>query len=136
MQWMAPEVLRGTGAHSCAADVYSLGVVLWEIAALAHPYEGVPHARLLHLLLARRARPPMPHDAPTAYASLVRACWAEAEAERPCAGDVLVALRGMRASELEDEAARARCAARDAWWSVVGGSDGDDGVDGDCDDFA
>jgi serine/threonine protein kinase len=37
--WMAPEILRGE-KYSSAADVYSFGVILWEMMTLDIPYRG------------------------------------------------------------------------------------------------
>ena len=38
--WMAPEVLDSK-PYSLAADVYSYGIVLWEIVARETPYKGL-----------------------------------------------------------------------------------------------
>jgi serine/threonine protein kinase len=46
VQWMAPEVLASE-RYAEPADVYSYGIVLWEIATRRCPYEG-------ELLLTRR----------------------------------------------------------------------------------
>jgi serine/threonine protein kinase len=37
-QYMAPEVIQGTD-YSLKADVFSFGVVLWEILARLPPYQ-------------------------------------------------------------------------------------------------
>ena len=37
--WMAPEILR-CEKYSSAADVYSFGVILWEMLSLDIPYKG------------------------------------------------------------------------------------------------
>ncbi len=39
MHWMAPEVLRGE-AYSEDADVYSFGVIVWEMLTGEIPYMG------------------------------------------------------------------------------------------------
>jgi serine/threonine protein kinase len=38
--WMAPELLQG-GEVTPKADVFSFGVILWEMLARKHPYEGL-----------------------------------------------------------------------------------------------
>ena len=42
--WMAPEILRGE-KYSSAADVYSFGVILWEMLTSDIPFRGrsIPH---------------------------------------------------------------------------------------------
>lgn len=43
IRWMAPESLRD-GVFDVRSDVWSYGVVLWEIASLAEqPYQGLQH---------------------------------------------------------------------------------------------
>ena len=37
--WMAPEILRGE-KYTSAADVYSFGVILWEMLTLDIPFKG------------------------------------------------------------------------------------------------
>jgi len=39
-QWMAPEVIRGE-QYSETMDVWSFGVVLWEMVTAQLPYDGL-----------------------------------------------------------------------------------------------
>lgn len=47
MTHMAPEILI-KGHVSKAADVYALGIVLWELYTGKHVFKGVPRALLGH----------------------------------------------------------------------------------------
>ena len=49
---MAPEIIRGD-AYDESVDVFSFGIVLWELLALAHPYAGVPEKHLTYLVMAK-----------------------------------------------------------------------------------
>jgi len=40
-QWMAPEVIRGEDKIDEKADVYSFGVIVWEVLTEKIPYEGL-----------------------------------------------------------------------------------------------
>eukprot|EP00923_Selenidium_pygospionis_P040319 GHVN01069709.1.p1 GENE.GHVN01069709.1~~GHVN01069709.1.p1 ORF type:complete len:1202 (+),score=273.20 GHVN01069709.1:504-3608(+) len=46
--WMAPEVLRGEG-FTMASDVYSFGMILWEMLTREIPYRGMP---VVHIFAA------------------------------------------------------------------------------------
>ena len=39
-RWMAPEVLAGK-RYDCAADMYSFGIILWELLTWQIPWEDL-----------------------------------------------------------------------------------------------
>lgn len=86
--WMAPEVINST-QYTEKADVYSFGIILWEIAARAIPYNGMQPVQVVAAVINRRERPPMPADVPPMYATLVRACWGQDPEERPDFGEIV-----------------------------------------------
>eukprot|EP00878_Enallax_costatus_P026891 GHUV01028902.1.p1 GENE.GHUV01028902.1~~GHUV01028902.1.p1 ORF type:complete len:767 (+),score=239.67 GHUV01028902.1:298-2598(+) len=71
---MAPEILI-KGHISKAADVYALGMVLWELYTGKHVFKGIPKALLGHQVTLLNRRPEFPHDAPDDYVRLVMQCW-------------------------------------------------------------
>eukprot|EP00047_Mylnosiga_fluctuans_P000470 m.193244 g.193244 ORF g.193244 m.193244 type:complete len:1071 (+) comp10069_c6_seq2:105-3317(+) len=72
--WMAPEVMQG-GAYGPSADVYSFGIVLWEIAAQQLPWQGYDvMCDLLPAVLAGM-RPVRNRSWPGAYVDLMNRCW-------------------------------------------------------------
>jgi hypothetical protein len=92
-RYAAPEVLAGAGAPP-ASDVYSLGMVLWHLAALAPPWriaarpEGAAGAVLAARVVAG-ARPPFPPGTPPALAALMRRCCDASPTRRPTAPEAL-----------------------------------------------
>jgi len=68
--WMAPEVLRGEGFRR-ASDVYSFGMLLWEVLVRRIPYQNMPVAHIIACAGYGRRRPP-PSTPGTTYFSFVR----------------------------------------------------------------
>lgn len=68
-----------------AADVYSFGIVLYEISAQRLPWSDLKGAFILNSLLEKVTageRPKMPEGTPEAFASLATECWATDPAAR------------------------------------------------------
>ncbi len=72
--WAAPEQLLGDHS-STASDIYSLGVVIWELCTGEEPQR-------------RHCRPILPDEAPTAVCDLVDRCRALDPATRPNISEV------------------------------------------------
>ena len=49
--WMAPEILQSCNNYSHKADVYSYGIVMWEIMAREPPFKTLrPHEIMASVL--------------------------------------------------------------------------------------
>merc|ERR1719237_1570871 len=108
-QWMAPEVAR-LELYGAPADVWSFGIVVFEVLELAVPYgEEITLPELEAELVA--GRPPLLSDeararAGASLAALVDACLLAEPMQRPSAAEAARRLRAA-AGEVE-EAGRAR----------------------------
>jgi LRR receptor-like serine/threonine-protein kinase FLS2 len=83
--WMAPEVLAGR-AYDARVDVYSYGIVLWEIASQRLPWEDVHGSFLLSALLTAieaGQRPPVDGTWPRGYCAVMERCWQLGPSDRP-----------------------------------------------------
>lgn len=91
--WMAPE-LFGPGRPSEASDVYSYGLVLWEMETNQLPFhEATNPMDLIRLKDARGdQQEKVPSTTPKAYANVMQACWQMAPEKRPRALAVIEAL--------------------------------------------
>jgi serine/threonine protein kinase len=111
LPYMAPEQLTGSDT-SPAADVFALGVMLYETLSGARPFNGRSPAEQLEL----HGRPPPSLDPPEALSTLVAAMLNPLARERPSAEQVGRTLRGWLDGRYEAEAVTAPVAlpSRDA----------------------
>jgi serine/threonine-protein kinase len=90
--YVAPEQARGEQVDH-QTDIYSFGVVLWELLCGEVPYQGDSFLAVA----MQHVNEPVPSvlerrpDTPLRLASLVESCMAKAPAERPPSMDVVVA---------------------------------------------
>jgi len=108
--WMAPEYLRGEKEYDTACDMYSVGVILYEIYARKSPYDGQDYRQVIRGVCNRRVnkRPEIPEAAPPKFVEIMKKCWSPDAAYRPTAGNLDMALIEMSASDAEpiDEGTR------------------------------
>ena len=83
MRWMAPESLEDD-EFSTASDVWSYGVVLWEMYnPTGIPYEDIKETTKLGMKLGRGLRLPIPEVYPPTVERIMKACWQEDPPKRP-----------------------------------------------------
>ncbi|CAB9520615.1 Ephrin type-B receptor 3 (Fragment) [Seminavis robusta] len=85
--FMAPELLRGETPCTTESDIYSVGLVLWEVYARRDPYEGEDCHQVLTQVTDKRLnlRPPIPQGCPREVSSLMKSCWSGSPKSRPTA---------------------------------------------------
>ncbi|WIA08244.1 hypothetical protein OEZ85_007689 [Tetradesmus obliquus] len=76
----APEVLT-TGRMSPAADVYSFGIMMWELFTASSAFKG--HFGNVVQRVVAGERPPLPEEAPEEYNLLMTSCWCADPRQRP-----------------------------------------------------
>jgi len=106
MLWMAPEMLRPPidgeeldGFTGDKADVFALGVVLWECLEWRVPwtFEGAPtRARVLEEVVDNGSRLKPKSTASQPIQSLLRGMFKTIPAERPTASEISIALSAMQ----------------------------------------
>ncbi|CAJ2645774.1 unnamed protein product [Trifolium pratense] len=83
-EWMAPELIRNEPfTEKC--DIFSLGVIMWELCTLNRPWEGVPPERVVYTVANEGSRLEIPEGP---LGRLISECWAEPN-ERPSCEEIL-----------------------------------------------
>lgn len=86
-QYTAPEYLEERGNVVLNAripgDVYSYGVILWEIFTEKEPFLGISLKKLGNLVGKEKSRPKIPENIPEEIANIIRVCWQHDEDKRP-----------------------------------------------------
>ncbi|CEM08830.1 unnamed protein product [Vitrella brassicaformis CCMP3155] len=80
--WMAPEVLRGAECTP-AADVYSFGILLWEMLGVKIPYVALSVPQIVAAVGWGKKTPGSLPDAPRRLSIIMRACMNDDPSKRP-----------------------------------------------------
>ncbi|XP_029050762.1 mast/stem cell growth factor receptor kita-like [Osmia bicornis bicornis] len=98
IRWMSPEAIRDR-TFSSKSDVWSYGIVLWEISTLgAFPYSNVQDDRVLRYIIHENGRLEKPDDVPLCIYNLMCSCWAAEPEDRPNFTQLLSELKTTTAS--------------------------------------
>ncbi|XP_077114794.1 insulin receptor-related protein isoform X1 [Ranitomeya variabilis] len=92
VRWMSPESLKD-GIFTPYSDVWSFGVVLWEIATLAEqPYQGMANEQVLHYVMDNGILE-KPENCPDRLHDLMRWCWQKNPKNRPSFIQILESIK-------------------------------------------
>jgi len=94
VQWMAPEVLANR-SYDEKADVYSFGIIVWELLSRECPYEGMTAIQCALAVLNRDKRPEIPKWCPPGLHALIKSCIKKDPSERPTFAEVIKALNAL-----------------------------------------
>lgn len=81
--WMAPEVFMSLPTYDEKVDVFSYGILLWELLTNDMPYNGMKQADITIGVTQGTLRPPLPLGPPTKLTKLIEQCWAQDPKDRP-----------------------------------------------------
>ncbi|KAE9152006.1 hypothetical protein PF002_g5402 [Phytophthora fragariae] len=73
-------------------NVYSFGVVLWELLARDQPFRGLTPIQAAFAVARQQMRPALPRQTPLKIGELIEHCWHHDPARRPDFGAILEAL--------------------------------------------
>ncbi len=93
-QWMAPELFELDPDYTPKTDVFSFGIVLWELAAHEYPYKKA-NPNVVPMLVMQGRRETFPLDTPEGYAQLAQQCWDGTPDKRPTVNEAIHLLKSM-----------------------------------------
>ncbi|CAN0113058.1 unnamed protein product, partial [Scytosiphon promiscuus] len=86
-------VLSAAGS-TYASDVYSFGIVSWEVLSRELPWASTSHPNEIYIrVVLNKLRPDIPVDAPTDIANMISACWAGEPKVRPTFSVIIERIR-------------------------------------------
>ncbi|KAG7197645.1 hypothetical protein KM043_016469 [Ampulex compressa] len=96
--WMAPEIIRNEPCSE-KVDIWSYGVVLWELLSGEVPYKDVDSSAIIWGVGNNSLHLPIPASCPEGYRLLVKQCWAAKPRNRPSFKHIEIHL-GIAAAEV------------------------------------
>ncbi|RHZ43846.1 hypothetical protein Glove_851g10 [Diversispora epigaea] len=78
--YMAPELFKGQ-THSYSSDIYSLGMIIWQLTS-GHRFHDQEHGPKLILDILDGKRPEITKDTPECWANLMKGCWLSDPSQR------------------------------------------------------
>lgn len=94
-EWMAPEVLRNEPSNE-KCDVYSFGVILWELATLRLPWSGMNPMQVVGAVGFQNRRLDIPKEVDPTVAGIIWECWQTEPNLRPSFGQLMLALKPLQ----------------------------------------
>eukprot|EP01018_Ginkgo_biloba_P022811 Gb_34740 [translate_table: standard] len=94
-EWMAPEVLRNEPSNE-KCDVYSFGVILWELATLRMPWSGMNPMQVVGAVGFQNRRLDIPKEIDPMVARIIWECWQNDPSLRPSFSQLMAALKPLQ----------------------------------------
>ncbi|RGB23030.1 kinase-like domain-containing protein [Rhizophagus diaphanus] len=94
--YIDPRLLEGKSyKHNKKSDVYSLGVLMWELSSGYPPFSKLEDITVLTLHLIDGQREKLVPETPDKYTELYKSCWSKDPKLRPSIDEVYIKLRKM-----------------------------------------
>ncbi|XP_076588200.1 mixed lineage kinase domain-like protein [Chaetodon auriga] len=98
-----PQMLNNINhVYSKECEIYSFGIVLWEVATRRRPFEGLSNQDIYQKVCNEKFQEPLPDDCPEPLEHLINACRAYDSFQRPSAGVLVDKLRSV-VTQLEEQ---------------------------------
>ncbi|XP_022155390.1 serine/threonine-protein kinase EDR1 [Momordica charantia] len=94
-EWMAPEVLRNEPSNE-KCDVYSFGIILWELATLRLPWSGMNPMQVVGAVGFQNRRLEIPKEVDPVVGRIIWECWQTDPNLRPSFAQLAIALKPLQ----------------------------------------
>jgi serine/threonine protein kinase len=98
LRYMAPEVALKK-PYTEKADVYSFGIMLWQMARDRVPFKGLSRDDFMQQVVIRGERPKLDKSWPAGFSSLMTACWDPSPVNRPSFDELIKQLDKLAAEQ-------------------------------------
>ncbi|XP_028837731.1 mitogen-activated protein kinase kinase kinase 9 [Denticeps clupeoides] len=112
--WMAPEVIRSS-TFSKGSDVWSYGVLLWELLTGEVPFRGIDGLAVAYGVAMNKLALPIPSTCPEPFARLMEDCWNADPHCRPSFRTILDQLTAIEESGFFEMPAESFHSLQDDW---------------------
>lgn len=100
-RWMAPEVIVGEKIYNEKIDIYSLGIILWELIDGKLPFAEIRWNHTIEKVILQGKRPVIPAEScPPRWKVLITMCWQADPTQRPTVKQVLRSLQRVAREEI------------------------------------
>ncbi|CAM9000736.1 unnamed protein product [Rhodiola kirilowii] len=100
-RWMAPEMIKHK-SYGKKVDVYSFGLILWEMISGSIPYEDMTPIQAAYAVVNKKLRPVIPDVCPPAMKALIEQCWSSKPDKRPDFWQIVKVLETFHSSLARD----------------------------------
>ncbi|RHZ74577.1 hypothetical protein Glove_220g34 [Diversispora epigaea] len=100
--YMAPELFKSQ-PYSYASDIYSLGMIMWELTSGHRPFHDQEHGPKLILDILDGKRPEITEDTPEWWENLMKRCWNPDPSQRPKIEEIRFNFNNNELNKAEDK---------------------------------